>query len=158
MDDVKVSTAPSLNISFIVKDAFTDDIEEAIKSGIPTSFTFISKLYRIRGFWLDSDMGTWVFRHTVKYDTLKEEYEIIMEEKGVNSIRTKDFSEVKILMTTVEAVLLTPAPALEQGRDYELRLMAELDTINLPFFLDYMLFFVKFWDFETDWFSYRFSY
>jgi len=30
-------------------------------------------------------------------------------------------------------------------------LWATLDAINLPFPLNYMLFFVSFWEYETDW-------
>ncbi|MBI5286434.1 MAG: DUF4390 domain-containing protein, partial [Deltaproteobacteria bacterium] len=41
---------------------------------------------------------------------------------------------------------------LQKGGTYQLKIKAELDTINLPFPLSYMLFFVSFWDYETDWY------
>ncbi len=150
MDGVRVDYDSELRLSFVVKDAFTQDIEEAIKSGIPTTFTFIVKLHRVRNLWPDKHVGTWEFGHTVKYDTLKEEYELTLEESG-RVLTTKDAGEMKRLMVTGLDAALQPKPQLSSGQSYELRLMAELDPVELPFLLDYMLFFVKLWDFETDW-------
>lgn len=157
MDNVAVGTVPFFNVSFVVHDAFNDDIEKAIKSGLPTSFTFVAELYRTRRFWRDSFIGTWKFNHTVKYDSLKQEYEITLEEEGDTSVRTKDYDEMMRLMASGNNVTLLPSPPLKPGARYEIRLMAELDTIELPFLLRHMLFFVKYWDFETDWYKYGFS-
>jgi hypothetical protein len=156
MDNVIVRLDPILSISFVVSDAFKEDIEEAIRSGIPTSFTFFVELYRSRTLWPDGDINQWTFQHTVKYDSLKEEYEITLDEKGKDKIRTKDFEEMKRLMVTGEDVIFLPPPLLKKGKRYEIRLMAELDTVKLPFLLRTMLFFVKYWDFETDWYSQKF--
>ncbi len=155
IDDVKVSWTPNLKASFQVKDAFTKDIEEAIKSGMPTSFTFIIELERVNTVWFNEEVGRWEFKHTVKYDTLKEEYEISLDETGEKGIRTKDINEMKTLMVTGNSISITPAHLIP-GAEYELKIMAELRTTELPFLLNYMLFFVKIWDFETGWYSYSF--
>jgi hypothetical protein len=60
-------------------------------------------------------------------------------------------------MVTGDEIEIKPSPHLTEGVVYKLGLKAELDTIKLPFFLDYILFFVKLWDFETDWYSHSFS-
>ena len=156
MDSVEVGTDPVLNLSFIVREAFKPDMEEAIKSGIPTSFTFYVELYRVRGMWFDKSVATWEFKHEVKYDNLKQEYIIALEEGAAGAIRTKDFAEMKRLMVTGEHITFVPTPFLRPGTEYYLRLMAELDTVKLPFLLRHMLFFVKYWDFETDWHSVHF--
>jgi hypothetical protein len=158
IDDVHVRAEPYLKISFVVRDAFKQDIEEAIKSGITTSFTFFVELTRLRTVWLNETVKVWEFRHIVKYDSLKEEYEVTLEETHGPPIRTKDFEEVKRLMVTATDIAFVPPPVLERGSRYVLRVMAELDTIDLPFLLNYMFFFVKFWDFETDWHTTTFSY
>jgi hypothetical protein len=154
---VKVVHHPELYASFIVKDAFTEDIEEAIKSGVPTSFTFLIQLEAVRGLWFDKNVERWEFKHTVKYDTLKEEYEITLEESDELVTRTKDLGEMKRLMTTGESIRLTTSRPLKNGKEYRLSIKAELHTVKLPFFLDYVLFFVKLWDFETDWHKVRFT-
>ena len=145
-----------LRVSFEVRDAFTVDIEEAVKSGLPTSFNFIVRLSRVNPVWIDEDIGKWEFRHTVKYDTLKEEYVVRLDEGLLREARTKDFEEMKSFMSRGEAIDITPAH-LVPGEVYELSIKAELDKTELPPLLDYMFFFVKLWDFETDWHVYRFS-
>jgi len=160
IDNVIVTNTPqAVMVSFEVKDAFTKDIEEAIKSGIPTTFTFFVELYKKRELWFDERIVSLQFRHTVKYDTLKEEYEVYLEEnQPSNGVRIKEISKVKDMMVKIRGIGDTsggipviPHLALEKGGRYQLRMKAELDTINLPFPLNYMLFFVSFWDFETDW-------
>ncbi len=157
IDSLEVKSASVVSVSFMVRSAFTDEIVEAIKSGIPTSFTFIMEAYRVRGVWFDKVAGKWKFRHTVKYDAIKEEYVVRLDEKDYSEIRTSDFEEMKRLMSSGEDIAILPALALMRGVDYEVRIKAQLDTVKLPFLLRHMLFFVKFWDFETDWYSARFT-
>ncbi|GMR04399.1 MAG: hypothetical protein BMS9Abin23_0296 [Thermodesulfobacteriota bacterium] len=157
VDDVRISLEPDFSVSFTVKNAFSENIEEAIKSGVPTSFNFIVELTRSRRLWFDQEVGRWEFRHTVKYDTLKEEYKVILDEKGFVPVRTKDFGEMKSIMSSADAVTLEPMRRLAPGYNYQLRIMAELHTVRLPFRLDYLLFFLKLWNVETDWYVYEFS-
>ncbi len=157
IDEVAVTRNSGLSISFSVKDAFTKEIEEAVKSGIPTAFTFIVKLNRVREFWRDEALGVWRFKHTVKYDSLKDEYEIRRDETGDEAIRTKDIVDMKKLMTVCPGVVLGSAAAIDKGRNYEIMIMAELRAVELPFLLDYVFFFVKLWDVDTDWYTYSFS-
>lgn len=154
---VMVEKDPTLRVSFVIENAFSEGIEEAVKSGIPTSFTFIIELERRRRLWFDKAAGNWRFKHTVKYDTLKEEYEITLGEGGGKTIRTSDPVEMKRLMTTVSGRVLTTRRPMREGKRYTIGIKAELHTIRLPFRLDYPLFFLKFWDLETDWFTYRFT-
>jgi len=154
----KVVTSPEFEVSFEVKNAFSANIVEAIKSGVPTSFTFIIEVNRMRRAWFDKGVGRWEFKHTIKYDTFKEVYEITLDERGGEVTRTKDFAEVKRIMSTAEDISLKPSWQLTRGTDYQIRIMAELKTVKLPFLLDYALFFLRFWDVETDWHVYNFSY
>jgi hypothetical protein len=165
VDKVVITNTPDNTwVSFEIKNAFTKDIEEGIKSGIPTTFTFFVELYRRRGIWFDEQLHSITFKHTIKYDTLKEEYEIMMEEKpqveadskSVPIIRVKEIEQAKKIMASGEDILVKPASALEKGEKYQLRIKAMLDPVNLPFPLNYMLFFVSFWDYETSWYEKEF--
>jgi hypothetical protein len=154
-----VEHSPELRVSFAVKNAFTSNIEEAVNSGVPTAFTFKVILSRNKGLlWFDETVVKKEFKHTVKYDTLKEEYEVTLGETGGLPIRTRDLSEMKRLMTTGEAITLKPAGPLVEGAKYEIRIKAELKSVRLPFRLDYVLFFVRLFDFETRWHTYRFTF
>ncbi len=156
IEDVEVHFKGTPMINFVVRDAFTKDIEEAINSGIPTTFTYIIRLNRQKNLWFDETIGIWNFNHTVKYDSLKEEYVITLGEKN-RTEKTKDFEEMKKLMISGEDINVSPLPALKPGTAYTFAIKAELDTVNLPSLLNYMLFFVHLWDFETDWYIYEFT-
>jgi hypothetical protein len=157
IDEVIIATNRNLKVSFEVRNAFTEKIEEAIASGIPTSFTFRVELYRKRGIWFNEDLVEFKFKHTVKHDNLREEYYITLEEKGQDVIKIKDFNEMKKLMTVVDSIPLLPMYRFKKGEKYEVKIKGELDTINMPFPLSYILFFVTFWSFETDWFIQGFA-
>jgi len=148
---VVVNNPDNTQISFEIRNAFTKEIEEGIKSGIPTTFTFSVEIYRKRNLWLNETLAATKFKHTVKYDTLKEEYEIILEEKPQAVIRIKEIEKVKNIMAAGDGIIVKPSLPLGKGERYQLRIKATLDAINLPFPLNYMLFFVSFWEYETDW-------
>lgn len=154
ISDVTV-TRPPINVSFQVKGAFSKDIEEAVKSGLPTSFNFLIELEKVNSIFPNDRVGRWEFRHTVRYDSLRDEYEIALDETG-ERVRTRDLSEMKTLMASCAGVPVAPAH-LVPGQPYVIRIKAELDTIELPFFLNYMLFFLKFLDFETGWHVHAFT-
>jgi hypothetical protein len=61
-------------------------------------------------------------------------------------------------MAEVVALTVTRLANLKRGLHYQLRLKAELDKIELPFYLNYVFFFLSLWDFETDWYSVSFRY
>ncbi|MCK4739719.1 MAG: DUF4390 domain-containing protein [Deltaproteobacteria bacterium] len=147
---------PDINLSFVVEDAFNDDIVQAIDSGIPTSFTYIVKLFRKRNFWTDDHIKTWKFYHTIVYDSLREEYSVELDEKIAVEL-TRDFQVAKDYLVQGRNIELSSVPELSSGSDYYLKIRAELAPVTLPFHLEYMFFFVKLWDFETDWLTYDFS-
>lgn len=153
---VIINNPDNTQISFEIKNAFTKEIEEGIKSGMPTSFTFFVELYRKQGIWFDELLVEQVFKHTVKYDTLKEEYEIVLEEKPQNSIRVKEIEQAKKIMADSENIIIPHPSTLKKEEQYQLRIRATLDAIDLPFPLNYMLFFVSFWNYETDWYEKEF--
>lgn len=154
LEDVVVVRDEGLKVSFVVRDAINEDIKEAIESGISTSFTFIIKLKRERRFWRDKSVEKWTFNHTVKYDNLKDEYEVYLEETGKKKV-VKDFNEMVELMVTGKNIHLAQIPDFKDGAKYILRIKAQLDTVKLPLHLDYILLFVKLWDFETPWYTYK---
>ena len=149
-------TKPPIKLSFNVKNAFNKDVEGAVRSGMPTSFVFKVELNRVNRVLPDELVGECEFRHTVKYDSLRDEYEISLDETGEKPVRTKDFNEMKSLMTSCSGVTVAPAHLLP-GAQYELRIKAQMDPVDLPFLLNYVFFFLKFWDFETDWYVHAFT-
>ncbi len=151
-----INKSDSVQVSFEVKNAFTKDIEDGIKSGIPTTFTFFIEILQKQDLWFDEKLAEMTFRHTIKYDTLKEEYEIVQGEKPQNTMRIKEIEQAKKIMAGGDNIIVKPVTALKKGKGYQLRIKATLDPVNLPFPLNYMLFFVSFWNYETDWYGKEF--
>lgn len=146
-----------LLVYFRVNGSFTPKIEEAIQSGIPTTFIFRILLYNKDGESLGSKIAARTISHNIKYDTLRKDYTVNMSEKKAQVV-TQDFKEAKELMARVEALSLLPLDRLDKDKSYSLMVKAELDTIKLPSLLNYLFFFVSYWDFETAWETVEFVY
>ena len=73
-DLIVTNTRDDLLIYMTIQGAFTEKMKAAILSGIPTTFTFFVKLNRVRSFWLDKQIADLTVTHTIKYDTLKNEF------------------------------------------------------------------------------------
>jgi hypothetical protein len=137
-------------VGFSVENCFTEKMDEAIKSGIRTVFTFYLHLYQKRKWWRDRKVASLEFHHTIQYDPIRGEYLVTLEENGSSQV-TSDLEEAKRWMAKVEEVEVQPSSRLKPGTPTELRIKAELDPVKLPFHLEYLFFFVSLWDFETKW-------
>lgn len=155
---IVTNTRDDLLLYLTAKNAFPDKIVEAIQSGVPTTFTFYVNLYRVRGLWLDKKVTSIELSHTLKYDTLKKEYTITRSWEGNRLLTVKSLVEAKRLMSEVDSLEIVPLEQLDKGRQYQIRAKAELDRMTLKFYLHYFLFFLSFWDVETDWHTIDFIY
>ena len=136
-------------VSFSVTNCFNKKMEEAIKTGIPTTFNFFVNLYKKRAIIWDKKIASHKFRHRIIYDNLKQDFRIWLQEKG-KEIRVQDLEEAKRSMQLVEGFPVAKRQELDKGI-YELAAKAELDPVKLPLRLEGILFFVSLWNFETDW-------
>ncbi|MGZ3538904.1 MAG: DUF4390 domain-containing protein, partial [Thermodesulfobacteriota bacterium] len=59
-------------VSFNVENCFTEKMEEAIQSGIRTTFTFYINLCQRRSWWKDRKIASVEFRHTVQYHLIQK--------------------------------------------------------------------------------------
>ena len=157
-DVIVTNTHKDLLVYFSVNGCFTKKIDEAILNGIPTTFTFLIKLYLPRRFWFDKAISSVIVKHTITYDNLKDEFKVTLHSKEKKESVLKDLFKAKNMMSEVDEVVVAPMSSLEKKNKYYLKIKAELDTIKLPFFLDYVLFFVSLWDFETPWHREFFTY
>jgi hypothetical protein len=159
LDNIIVTnTRDDLLLYLTAKNAFPDKIIKAIQSGVPTTFTFYVNLYRVRGLWPDKKVRDIQVSHTVKYDTLKNEYLVTRSWEGNRPLKVKTIDEAKRLMSEVDSLAIVPLNQLKKGAQYQIRAKAELNRMTLPFYLHYVLFFLSFWDVETDWHTIDFIY
>lgn len=150
------NTRGDLLFHFTLEGGFTEKLKEAILSGVPATFTFYISLYRIRNWWPDKNVTDITLSHTIKYDNLKKDFTIKRSWKEGDPIVTRSFSQAQKWMTEIDALPMYPLHNLEKGRQYQLRVKAEVSKLTLPLYLHYILF--SLWDVETDWYTIDFIY
>lgn len=155
---IVTNTRDDLLLYLTAKNAFPNKIVKAVQSGVPTTFIFYINLYRVRGLWLDKKVTDIQVSHTLRYDTLKKEYIINRSWEGKRNLIVKSLEEAERLMSEVDSLAIVPLEKLEKGLQYQIRAKAQLDRMTLRFYLHYILFFLSFWDVETDWHTIDFIY
>ena len=155
---IVTNTRDDLLIYLTVEGAFRENMETAISSGVPATFSFFVNLYQTRSFWFDKNITELEILHTIKYDTLKTEYVVERSWDGNNQRVLKSFGEAKKLMAEIDSLKVVELNRLEKGNQYQIRAKAKLSKLTLPFYLHYVLFFVSLWDFDTDWYTIDFIY
>ena len=149
--DIQVKRASEVwNVSFDVDNCFTEKMEEAIQSGIRTTFTFYINLYQKRRWWKDRNLASVEFRHTVQFHPIQKVYQIKLGEDH-SPLAASSLEEAKKLMSKVKEFKIRSSSPFEPGVPAYFRIKAELDPVRLPLHLEYLFFFVSLWDFETDW-------
>jgi hypothetical protein len=140
-----------------VTNCFTKDMDAAILAGIPTTFTFLVDLYQIRSRWWDKKLIRLTVRHTIKYDNIKRVF-FVTSERDKDPASFQDYESAKQAMADLNGVPVALLNALKRGEYYYVDIMAKLDKVRLPLYLEYVFFFVSLWDFETGWHQERFFY
>jgi hypothetical protein len=149
--DIQVKRANEVwKVSFDVENCFTEKMEEAIQSGIRTTFTFYINLYQKRSWWKDRKLASVEFRHTVQYHPIQKVYQIKLGEDH-SSLTASSLAEAKKLMSKIKEFKIQSSSPFEPEVPAYFRIKAELDPVRLPLHLEYLFFFVSLWDFETDW-------
>jgi hypothetical protein len=141
----------NLEVSFRVSNCFTPTMEEAVLSGVTTTFRMLVVLEKSGYALIQPAVVEVILAHSVKYDLLKKEFRVELPEHPDKVCYTKDFEEARHLMSTVRDLPVMPLHRLKKDQQYRLLLKAELSKLKLPLFLRYIIFFVSLWDFETDW-------
>lgn len=149
-DLLVTNNASHLLVYARVINCFTQAIETAILAGIPTTFTFLVDLYQVRPRWLDKKLVRLTLRHTIKYDNVKRQFSVSFN-GDKEPVSFKDYESAKRAMTDLNGIPVQLLKGLKKGESYYVQIKAKLDKIRLPLHMEYVFFFVSFWDFETDW-------
>jgi len=155
---IVTNSSTDLLLFLTVNNAFTKQMEEGIKNGIPVTFNFYVKLEKKRNTWMNQELVSLRFDHTLSYDTLKEEYSIVRSEQAGQTVRTKSLAEAKKAMAQLNGPPVSPLKALQPEAGYLLRVKAKLAEKTLPLYAHYVIPFWSLWDFETEWYTVEFRY
>jgi hypothetical protein len=142
---------PNLMVSFSVQSCFIPEMEQAIWSGVVTTFRFLTVLERPGFPLVHEKIADVTFEHSIRYDRIRKEFTVYLQEQPQRLRTTYDLREAKQWMSEVKNLPLIPLWRLQKGETYQLGVKAELSKMELPPFLRYIFFWVALWDFETEW-------
>ncbi len=139
-------------VSFRAGDAFNEEIERAIATGLEVSFRYNVELKRPRGIWPDGQVARREISATVAYDNLTKRYKLTREIDGKID-RTEvsaDAEAMRRFMTTFESLRLFELSELEPNDSYYVRVKGVMRERNLLLLIP--------WDVGTGWRKARFDY
>jgi Domain of unknown function (DUF4390) len=152
------NTNDDLLLHLSLEGAFSEKIKRNILSGNPTSFSFIVHFNHVRDLWFDEQIAQIEVWHTITYDNAKKEFSVRRSWRSNDAEVTSSFEEARQWMTQIENLKIIPLGRMDKGSQYQLRTKAEVSKKTLPLNLQQVLFFLSFWDEETDWYIIDFAY
>ena len=152
------NTNDDLLLHLNLEGSFSETIRHAVLNGTATSFAFRIQLGQVRDFWLDRKIADITVIHTIKFDNVKKEFTVRRSWTGNEAEVTPSFEEAQRWMNQIESLKIIPLSRMEKGARYELQTKAEVSKKTLPLNLHHVLFFVSFWDEQTDWYIIDFAY
>ncbi|MDA1001121.1 MAG: DUF4390 domain-containing protein [bacterium] len=124
---------------------FSQDLSEAIRSGVTTRFVFELNLMRARRVIYDADVLTQNVVHQVKYDALKKAYTFTLfrgePDKNLRRV-TRRHDEMVDWMAELNGEPIANVRELPKEGKYYLRARATLNTVNFSFPFNYLLSFM----------------
>jgi hypothetical protein len=149
---VPVVRSDGIFVSFRAGDAFNEDIEHAIRTGLEVTFRYNVELKRPRGIWLDGEVARRAISATVTYDNLTKRYKLTREIDGkIDATEVVADSEaMRRFMTIFESLRLFELSALEPNDSYYVRVKGVMRERNLLLLIP--------WDVGTPWKEARFDY
>jgi len=152
------NTDDDLQLHLNLEGSFSEKIKRQILDGTATSFAFIIQLKQVRDLWIDRTIADLRVVHSIKYDNLNKEFTVRRSWKGNEAETTTSFEEAQQWMNQVDSLTIVPLDRMQKGSQYELSTKAEVSKRSLPLGLHYVLFFISFWNEETDWYIINFTY
>lgn len=134
-------------VRFRLRNAFTPEMVEALKSGIEISFRITVEVKRIHRNWFDVAMGEVRYTQSMRYDVLSKVYRL---HRGGENELVPDVQSALERMTRFEVTVPLTGEA-ERGKPYQADVRARVDRVGLSEPLRSIIFFSSLWDVETDW-------
>lgn len=123
---VPLVTGNDVLVSFELTGAFTDDVREAISSGLRTTFTYDIELRMAVPVWVDRTIATAVVGVSDQYDNLTRRHRLTrtLDGRVVDASVTEDEAVVRRWLTTLIRLPLSRTSTLDANREYYVRISA----------------------------------
>lgn len=147
-----VLTNSELSVSAELIRWYNAHIKEDLNNGIPKDLYYYILLKKRQPGWFDEEIVSRTIKHTIKYDVLKKQYSITTRMDGQMSRKTvESFEEMADLISRIDHVKITTAKRLKTRHTYYVSVKAEMRATNVPFYLEYILFFIPALELDTPW-------
>jgi len=119
-------------VTFQLTEGFTEQVRDAIRSGLKTTFTFNVELRLAVPAWVDRTIATSVVTNSVEYDNLTREAKLLRTRDGrmEKQDATSDDLVIRDFMTGFYRMPLFRTTALEANREYYVRVVATARPTN----------------------------
>ena len=124
-------------VSLELEGAYTEDVRSAIQSGLQTTFEYDVRLSREEAFWPDSTVASVTVAVTVKYDSLKEQYNLarMVDGRVEETVVADDEDSIEQLLTRFDRVPLFKTADLEPNASYQVQVRVERRPRDAWFYL-----------------------
>lgn len=157
--DIIITTSKTHLLLFCgIKNSYTKEMIEGVRNGLPITFDFYIELEKVNNNWPDTEIVEMKIQHTLKYDPLREEYQVLLPEKGNKTETTPSIEKAMEFMSELNGVKVIERDKLEPDAPYALHVKAKMAEKTLPLNMHYIIPFISLWDFETDWRIIEFRY
>jgi len=157
--DILITTSKTHLLLFCaIKNSFTPEMIKGARNGIPIIFDFFIELEKVKNNWPDTTLTALTVRHTLTYDSLKEEYHVVLQERENKTVTTESTDKAMELMAELNGKIIMDINELVPDAPYALHVKAKLAKKTLPMNIHYIIPFISLWDFETDWRTIEFRY
>lgn len=150
--DIIVTTSdPDLLLFATVKNGFTLEMLNDVKSGTPIVFTYHLELVKTNSNWLDTPLIQSSVTHTMTFDSTAKEYRIAFSDQNGRVATTGDLEQAKQLMAELNGIKVIALSQLVPDAPYAIHFKITLKKGSLPLGIHRLLPFSALWDFETPW-------
>jgi hypothetical protein len=113
-------------VSFELADAYTAEVQDAISSGLRTTFTYTIELRMAVPAWIDRTVASAIVTTIDQYDNLTRRHALSRTVDGqvVEDLVTEDQAIVKNWLTSWTRLPLVETSRLDASRDYYVRVSA----------------------------------
>jgi hypothetical protein len=113
-------------VSFQLSDAFTDEVSDAIHSGLTTTFAYDVEIKRDGTLWFDRTVAAATVSASVKYDTLTRKFNVTraLDGRMEGAESTENEAIVRDMLTKFDRLPLFSSAVLEANAEYYLRVRA----------------------------------
>jgi len=115
-------------VSFVLADAYNNDVREIIASGLRTTFTYTLELRTAVPLWVDRTIASAVVSVTDQFDNLTGRHSLARRVDGrvVEEMVTEDEEVVRLWLTRWDRLALCETSKLQPHREYYVRVSARV--------------------------------